>query len=268
VVAGPASALSEALCARLRDAGAEVALVDVADLLAAGDDPVDFDDLSRRTSAALGTAVAGVVYLCAEPAAGQRYEGPAFAVPFALARALGQAGDGPARLLVATPGLFDVLGNEPGAPYSALAAGPALVSGHEYPHLTSAVLDLDPAVSPAEAATAIVAEMTAADGDEVAALRAGHRWVRAWQPVALSGEPVDPADLGVVLITGGLGGLGTAILGGLARSGVAGVALLGRSGLPERDPGSQTAEPGGHPTPKRCAARCARSPSAWARSAR
>jgi acyl transferase domain-containing protein len=237
VVAGPASALREELRARLGDAGADVAAVDVADLLPAGGDRVDFDDLSRRLGEALSPAGAdGAVYLSAEPATSQGYDGPAFAVPFALARMLGGMSDRPARLLVATPGVFDVLGNEAGAPYSALAAGPALVAGHEYPRLTSALLDLDPAASPAQNADAILAELAGTDGDEVAALRAGRRWARAWQPVPPPGELADPADLGVVLITGGLGGLGTAILDRLAQHGVASVALLGRTGLPDREP--------------------------------
>ncbi|MEV0232188.1 SDR family NAD(P)-dependent oxidoreductase [Nonomuraea sp. NPDC050786] len=143
----------------------------------------------------------------------------AFTSLLALAQgALGHpAGRTPPRLVVITTGAVDVSGGDPVAPVKATALGFVRTLATEAPDLIARVIDVGARVPPAE-----VAEEMRIDRDAtVVALRGRQRWLPAERPLT-----VPPADRevireqGVYLITGGFGGLGTAVARGLAGTGL------------------------------------------------
>lgn len=165
----------------------------------------------------------------------------------ALVRLLGEQDQ--ARLLCVSVGAVSVLGDEPADPYAALAIGPVTVADREYPGLRTTVLDVRDDTDPRTLADAVVGVLAATSPTELLALRGRHLWQRRW---VATGPPqsTPPADLGTVLVTGGLGGIGRSLAVELARTGTTAIGLLGRTALPERagwdellrtDPGSATA---------------------------
>ncbi len=111
--------------------------------------------------------------------------------------------------------------------------------GEELPHLWAGCIDLDPAVPPLQAATALTGELThlGADGEvegEVA-LRDARRFVGRLGPAEVPAPaplalPVD----GTVLVTGGFGAVGGEVARWLVDQGARRVVLLGRTVLPPR----------------------------------
>lgn len=165
----------------------------------------------------------------------------------ALVRLLGEQEQ--ARLLCLTVGAATVLGDEPADPYAALAIGPVTVADREYPGLRTTVLDVCDDTDPGTLADAVVGVLAATSPTELIALRGRHLWQRRWVATGPP-QPAPPADLGTVLVTGGLGGIGRSVAVELARTGTTAIALLGRTALPDRadwdellraDPGSATA---------------------------
>jgi len=203
-----------------------------------------------------------------------------------LSRALEAVAPGrPARIDVLSTGLHRIGADPPPIPERSLLLGPLQVIPLELPHVACAGLDLPPAVFDALDARArggdrpgtapddlvaelvgdLVAELAAApdpDGDRVAALRGGRRWVRRFEPLEAAVEPgpeSGPArvqtrvkargeqdgvpagsgaglrDGGHYLITGGLGGLGLAVAEDLARHVGARLSLVGRTPAPPRE---------------------------------
>ncbi len=104
---------------------------------------------------------------------------------------------------------------------------------------------------------AIFAEVTAAPADEVVALRGGRRYVQGIRRVAAP-EAVSPRLRagGVVLVTGGLGGIGLTVAAELFDTCGARLALLARSPLPPRAAWDELLQRLGpaHPTAQRIAA--------------
>ncbi|SMX32894.1 type I polyketide synthase [Maliponia aquimaris] len=156
----------------------------------------------------------------------------------------------PIQITVVTNGAAQVRGEGLTCPAKATVAGPARVIPRELPGVTVATLDvaLPEAVQAsfwtkgkAEAARdaalealalEVLEELLAEQGDRVAALRGGRRYECAVKPVALPEAPeVTPG--GVILITGGFGGIGLTLAQDFARRG-AKLALLARKPLPER----------------------------------
>ncbi|MBY6159626.1 KR domain-containing protein [Mameliella alba] len=156
----------------------------------------------------------------------------------------------PLHVTVVTNGAAQLRDEALSYPEKATIAGPARVIPRELPGVTVSTLDVvlpgaveaswwargkAEAAQEAEMATLaarLVEELQAEPGDRIAALRGGRRFECAMRPVALPEVPEVPGG-GVVLITGGFGGIGLTLAQDLAARG-AKLALLARKPLPER----------------------------------
>jgi hypothetical protein len=141
---------------------------------------------------------------------------------------------GPVDLLLCTRGAVEAVGGDLTAPQQATLLGLGPVVGQEFGDLSCRVVDLDAAADPEAAAAAVLAE-SAETGTEPVALRGGMRWVRSFEPLRIG--PVAPRrravpDGAAVLITGGLGTVGSAIAEHLAVTRGANLVLLARTALP------------------------------------
>ena len=150
----------------------------------------------------------------------------------ALAGALSEdARPGPVALLLCTAGAVAATGGDLTNPGQATLVGLRPVLGQEFGDLTCRLADTDPATT----AAALVREVVLGTGGEPVALRGTDRWVRGFDPIRL-GPPPDGADPfrpgSTVLITGGLGTVGSAIAERLARLGCS-LVLLGRTPVPD-----------------------------------
>ncbi|WP_198545857.1 non-ribosomal peptide synthetase [Actinacidiphila yeochonensis] len=166
----------------------------------------------------------------------------AVTVPAALARALGERFPGrPVRMLLVSDAALAVGGQPPRAPHAATALGPARVLPLELPGSTVRVLDLDCAgrsrADLSRAADAVVAELAALGGgaaEPVVAVRGRARLLPSTARPALDDgarSPVGPPG-GAWLITGGMGGIGTAVAAHLAERGRT-LVLLTRRPVPD-----------------------------------
>jgi acyl transferase domain-containing protein/thioesterase domain-containing protein/acyl carrier protein len=148
-------------------------------------------------------------------------------------------------------------------PEQATVLGPVKVIPREMAGVTVSSVDLDPAdLTPRRRARVVVAdvlgkardrlldggperaatlvdlldaELRAPASNDAVAFRSGRRFLQRLRRVRL--DPVDELPLrqgGVVLVTGGLGGIGLEVAAHLHRVRGARLALLGRDGLPER----------------------------------
>ncbi|OZM83067.1 type I polyketide synthase [Pseudonocardia sp. MH-G8] len=123
----------------------------------------------------------------------------------------------------------------PGVAAAALA-GLGQVAALEHPAAWGGVLDLDPAGSPEEGVTQLLAELRARDDDDQVVLRGNRRLVprlvAAAPPARAAAVPVHAQ--GTYLVTGGLGGLGLTIARWLVERGARTIVLTSRRGLPDR----------------------------------
>ena len=143
----------------------------------------------------------------------------------------------PPRLWLVTRGAQPPYGSElpllAGTPLWGLGRAIAV----EHPEIWGGVVDLDPAASTNENAEAILAQVTAPDGEDQCAFRAAIRFVPRLVPKAPASVVRRPLVLsvdGCYLITGGLGGMGLHIAQWLAKLGARKLVLLGRTPLPPR----------------------------------
>ncbi|MEM7351963.1 MAG: SDR family NAD(P)-dependent oxidoreductase, partial [Acidobacteriota bacterium] len=150
----------------------------------------------------------------------------------------------PLRFDVVVTGTCRVTGNEILVPERAALLGVVRVIPQEYPWVRCRLIDVDEAeIERAQLAPALAAELTCQSTEPVVALRGGRRWVPDSQPLRL-----DPRrglawlrEGGVVLITGGLGGIGRELALRLLRRRLR-VAVLGRSAVP--DPAAESSGAG------------------------
>src|SRR5690606_2789850 len=136
--------------------------------------------------------------------------------PVALAAALAPTAEAPVRLLLATAGAHNVLGEGVSEVAGALAVGPVLALPLELPGLRARQIDLDATqLGDTEAlAQALLEEAGARDEEDFVALRQGQRWWRRVERAAVpaaTAEELPLSEGAVVWITGGLGGMGLAI---------------------------------------------------------
>ncbi|MFB9924337.1 SDR family oxidoreductase [Amycolatopsis halotolerans] len=194
-----------------------------------------FADLAARGG--MPTRIAHAWLLDADEADPLRAQDLGLFSLIACARALAttaqaQSGEsGAIALDILTRGARDVTGADLVNPASATVTAFAEVAPIELPVLRVRHLDLGPGD---RAAGALLAELRAAPGDPVVALRGGRRWVPEQQPVPELSE-VDSTTLrqqGVYLITGGTGGIGITVAEHLARRVAARLVLTSRHGLP------------------------------------
>ena len=140
------------------------------------------------------------------------------------------------RLTVMTPGIFDVIGDEPLLPAHATLLGPSTVIPQEYRQITCRVVDWPVALNDGVPLQRLLAELNAPDPATVVAYRHGLRWVQQFAPLPLPEPAPNQTRLrsqGVYLITGGLGNIGLTLAATLAPW-QAKIALLSRHGLPPR----------------------------------
>jgi NAD(P)-dependent dehydrogenase (short-subunit alcohol dehydrogenase family)/acyl carrier protein len=149
------------------------------------------------------------------------------------------SGERKLRLQVVVNQMEDVSGTEALCAEKATVFSLCKVIGQEYPQIDCRVADVVlPAAHDAQARLIeqLAALAYADPGEPRVALRGPHRWVRGYEPLAVSeGCAVQRfRPRGVYLITGGLGGVGMAVARHLAQAWQARLVLLGRSYLPAR----------------------------------
>ncbi|MEV2271292.1 type I polyketide synthase [Nonomuraea africana] len=248
-VAGPRGAR---LCAALRAAGAEVVEVRPGERFAPAEGGYtlrpgardDYDALVAALSAPEGSEpgplprVLHAWALEGEPAgtdveAAERAQEHGLFSLLLLVQALAaaQVAEG-VRIDVLTEGTEDVLGGDLTRPEHATVAGITRVAPLEIAGLTVGHLDLDRATPDAD----VLAELRRPAREEVVALRAGRRWQRRVEPVAVPAGPVTGLrEGGRYLITGGMGGIGITLAEEFGTRFRARLVLLGRTGLPPRE---------------------------------
>ena len=125
----------------------------------------------------------------------------------------------------------------PRFPAKALAQGPARVLPRELPFVSCRSIDLSSSLAPTAAfARQLAAELEAETDESRVALRDGERLVEAYERWPLAEATGPWREQGVVLITGGLGGLALALAERLAREAKARFVLVGRTGGDPADP--------------------------------
>jgi len=150
-------------------------------------------------------------------------------------------GEGRLDLSVVTHQVQDVTGHEMLCPEKATVLGVTQAVGMEQPQITCRCIDIEWPPSDHDRAwlcSTLVHDVLAATSDDAIAYRGRHRWVRAYDPVALVAPTSRPTRLrenGVYIITGGLGGIGLSLAEYLADRVQARLVLVSRLGLPPQD---------------------------------
>ncbi|RFU11951.1 SDR family NAD(P)-dependent oxidoreductase [Rhodobacteraceae bacterium W635] len=150
---------------------------------------------------------------------------------FYLAQAWAEAGAGALHIDVITNGAAQVRDEPLSYPSKATVMGPARVIPREFPAVTVGTLDLE-----APDDDAVLEELLSDPASRVAAHRAGKRHEQGWRRSDLpEGAMPEIREGATVLLTGGYGGIGTAVAEALIRRYKARIVLVSRSGLPPRD---------------------------------
>jgi NAD(P)-dependent dehydrogenase (short-subunit alcohol dehydrogenase family) len=141
----------------------------------------------------------------------------------------------PARVLVASSGVWSILDEEVGDHHAALALGPVLSLPYEAPGLALRHVDVAADLCDVtQAAAAITSEAGLKAIETFSAWRHGRRFTPQIQRLTVTpgGQPPLPTGA-VVLITGGLGGVGQVLAQRLAASHAAKIGLVSRRVSPE-----------------------------------
>ncbi|MBB3643402.1 type I polyketide synthase [Variovorax atrisoli] len=210
----------------------------------------DHEQVLRKVQAELGPVskihhLWGVDDELAAPSQSDQILERGFFSLLALAQALDAVSGGSERKLViqvVANQMEDVSGLEPLCPEKATLFSLAKVIGQEYPHIDCRVTDVVLPVPGSDAEAWLVkqlaADVLARHDEPLVAYRGPHRWVKAYEPLALPAPGAGPQQRlrthGVYLITGGLGGVGLSVARHLAKSWQAKLVLFGRTPLPER----------------------------------
>ncbi|MEZ5766856.1 MAG: SDR family NAD(P)-dependent oxidoreductase [Paracoccaceae bacterium] len=163
-----------------------------------------------------------------------------------LAQAIGDEGwSQKIHINVLSSGAVKVAGEALAYPEKATLAGPVRVIGREFPNITVSALDLD--LPQARGRTAadvsahvapVLEELLSPPVALEAALRGTKRYEMGWRPQPLDAPEAGEAklkDKGVVLITGGFGGIGLTLAERLIATANARIVLVSRGGLPPRE---------------------------------
>ncbi len=168
-----------------------------------------------------------------------RIQNQGFYSLFYLARAFGKAGldDHECHWIVAANGAQATDGHGAAYPTKATALGPCRVIPREFPGFSCAFIDLDVLENDRESAEAatrsLLADLLGPETTRTIAWRGDVRWQHHVRPRKAPGENAPLLkDSGVYLITGGLGGIATALAQHLASSYGARLLLTGRTPLP------------------------------------
>jgi phthiocerol/phenolphthiocerol synthesis type-I polyketide synthase B len=139
------------------------------------------------------------------------------------------------KLWLATRGAQAILGETHVSIEQAAVWGAGRVLAEEQPDLWGGLVDLDPAASPSDEATALATQLLAPDAEEQVAFREKRRFALRLVKYAPTRAPAPFAWRGgAVLITGGLGEIGLKVARALVSQGVRRLILLGRTPLPPR----------------------------------
>ncbi|MEK7792926.1 MAG: SDR family NAD(P)-dependent oxidoreductase, partial [Candidatus Hydrogenedentota bacterium] len=158
--------------------------------------------------------------------------------PLFLAQVLAEISVRAAAITIVTRNLLDVLGNETVGPEESLFLGPARVIPLEYKNLTCELVDVSDDCDHnhlALTAAELINGSAEHDARGVSAIRFGHRWRPAYEPVPAVQTVTCPfREDGVYLITGGLGALGLVTAEAIAGRVNATILLASRTALPAR----------------------------------
>ncbi|MFG2050618.1 type I polyketide synthase [Micromonospora sp. NPDC048935] len=230
VVAGPTEPAGDALAAHLAAGGADVHRLDVSA------EDLDRAVLTARIGelAAAGTTIGRVVGLWALDESAHP-EHPCLSVgavgSLHLLQALHDLGiEAPLWLL--TRGAVSTGGGEPvTSPGQAQVWGWGRVAALEHPRLWGGLIDL-PEHLDDRALRQVARALTAPDGEDQLAVRPGGTFVRRLARAPLAGRtPARPwQPRGTVLVTGGVGGIGSHLAQWLARNGAEHLVLISRRG--------------------------------------
>jgi len=159
-----------------------------------------------------------------------------------LAKALGnQQITTPIQWVVISNNTQSVTGEEILSPEKATVSGLCKVIPQEYSHIICRSID----IALPERASAqwlrlidlLFADFTTESTDTMVAYRGNYRWVQTFDSIRLDkpeGQALRLREMGVYLITGGLGNVGFILAESLARAVRAKIILIGRSTLPDR----------------------------------
>ncbi|WP_299609877.1 type I polyketide synthase [uncultured Tateyamaria sp.] len=163
-----------------------------------------------------------------------------------LAQAMGDEGwSHPVHMTVLSSGAIQVASEALEYPEKATLAGPARVIGREFPQITVGTLDLDLPQAKGRTNPSLTAytepvleELLSPPADMTAALRGAKRYEMSWRPQPLEAPGTGQArlkDKGVVLITGGFGGIGLTLAERMIKAAGTRIVLMSRGGLPPRE---------------------------------
>jgi acyl transferase domain-containing protein/acyl carrier protein len=151
-----------------------------------------------------------------------------------------QLGGDPVRLWVVTDGLLEVNGDEAAGPRPAVLLGACRVIAERLPHIDCRAIDaIAPApgsAQPERLAGQLLAELSAAPPERLAAYRGNHRWVQVLDEVPADARVFPPREGGVYLLAGGLEEPGYSFARHLTEAGSAvRLILLEPAGFPARE---------------------------------
>jgi acyl transferase domain-containing protein/thioesterase domain-containing protein len=221
-------------------AGNQFARIDASTFEVRADSREDQASLLRELGAA-GLMPSQIVHLGAVgDGAGQDGDRGQYFFPYvSLAQALlDEDPSAPIEVVVVTNGA-EAAGTDsaPRYPLKALAQGPVRVVPKELPSVAWRSVDLGADLGPTQAtARALIAEVDALTTDTRVALRGEDRFVETYErwPIAEGTDAWPLRKQGVVVVTGGLGGIALSIAERLARVSQARFVLVGRSAVPAR----------------------------------
>ncbi|MCG3148783.1 MAG: D-alanine--poly(phosphoribitol) ligase subunit 1 [Verrucomicrobiae bacterium] len=125
---------------------------------------------------------------------------------------------------VVVDGSVEVVDEGVPRPENAVATGPVLVIPQEFKNITCSCIDAPPVTRSVEQ---LAGELSQKSTDALVAYRGKYRWTKTYMPVSLPAATLKPG--GVYLVTGGFGGMGSALADFLERTTQGKVIRIGRS---------------------------------------
>ena len=185
-------------------------------------------------TAAAGGEITGLVSTAFFTAGDMNAATDAFHDGIGLAQSLVASGRiEPLRVILATRAGQGVLPRDAVKPAAALATGLAEVLPKELPFMAVRQVDIETTVSEAEIVAALSTEAELTGVENLAAWRAGGRWVPHFEQLNIPAPESNAAKIregGVYVITGGFGGMGLALADAIAETAGVRVVLVGRRG--------------------------------------
>ncbi|MEU4403667.1 SDR family NAD(P)-dependent oxidoreductase [Streptosporangium sp. NPDC023963] len=255
ILLSDSSPLAEAIAARLEEYGAPAVVVTPGRAFhhAARDritiDPRCGEDYEQLLKTVEGDADGPSRIVCLWGASLPAQVCPPLGHVTGLARAL--SGRPESDLCLVTRGALEITGGERLDPRAALTLGAAGPLRHELTGTRVRLVDLDPGDDGDHGIRAgeLLAELCRPPCGDPVGLRAGHRWLRGFEPLDVAPGTYGSPSVrrgGTYVITGGTGGIGLRLAGHLAAVHSARLVLIGHEApgtFPPYGPGRQ----GGHP---------------------